>query len=92
MFEQCVDKGAPLPIPFGVAAVEGCSPVRGAGYIKFVSYLMIIGILTDFFGAIVTGLGLISTNSDQQCKYNRIAIFLLIVAGLYLNLKIFMNF
>ena len=91
LFEQCVDKGAPLPIPFGGVAEEGCSRVRGAGYIKFVSYVMIIGILTDFFGAIITGLGLISTDPNKQCKYNRIAIFSHIVAGLYLNLKIFIN-
>ena len=86
LFEQCVDKGAPLPLPFGLVAEEGCIPVRGAGYIKVVTSLMIIGILTDFFGAILTGLGLISTDPNKKRNYYRIAIYSLIVTGLYLNL------
>ena len=92
LFEQCVDKGAALPIPFGVEAVEGCSHVRGAGYIKVVSALMIIGIFTDFFGAVLTGLGLISTDTNKKSKFFRAATYTLIVAGLYFNLKLFINF
>ena len=92
LFEQCVDKGAALPIPFGVEAVEGCSHVRRAGYIKVVSALMIIGIFTDFFGAVLTGLGLISTDTNKKSKYFRAATYALIVAGLYFNLKLFINF
>ena len=86
LFEQCVDKGAPLPLPFGVAAEEGCSRVRGAGYIRGVGALLIIGVFTDFFGALLTGLGLRSTDPNKKYKYYRVAIYSLIVAGQYLTL------
>ena len=66
LFEQCVDKGAPLPIPFGGAAEEGCRRVRGAGYIRGMAALMIIGVFTDFFGALLTGLGLRSTDPNKK--------------------------
>merc|ERR1712088_999867 len=86
LFGQCVDKGSALPLPFGVAAEEGCSRVRGAGYIRGVAALMIIGIFTDFFGALLTGLGLRSTDPNKKYKYYRVAICSLIVAVLVLFL------
>jgi len=88
LFEQCVDKGSALPLPFGVAAEEGCSRVRGAGYIRGVGALMIIGIFTDFFGALLTGLGLRSTDPNKKYKYYRVAIYSMIVAVLVLFLAV----
>ena len=41
---------------------------------------MIIGILTDIFGTLCTGLGLRSTDPNKKYKYYRVAIYALLVA------------
>ena len=42
--------------------------------------MLIIGILTDFFGTLCTGLGLRSTDPNKKYKYYRVAIYALLVA------------
>merc|ERR1712018_1021476 len=49
---------------------------------------MIIGVFTDFFGALLTGLGLRSTDPNKKYKYYRVAIYSLIVAVLVLFLGV----
>lgn len=88
LFEGCTDKGTPLPIPFGGDPVEGCGRVRSAGYIRGVAALMIIALLTDFFGALLTGLGLRSTDPNKKYKYYRVAIYTLLVCVLTLFLVV----
>jgi len=88
LFEGCVDKGTPLPLPFGADSVEGCGRVRSEGYIRGVAALVIIGLLTDFFGTVLTGLGLRSTDPNKKYKYYRVAIYALLVCVLTLLLAV----
>lgn len=88
LFEGCIDKGTPLPLPFGADPEEGCGRVRSAGYIRGVAALMVIGLLTDFFGTLLTGLGLRSTDPNKKYKYYRVAIYALLVAVLTLFLAV----
>ena len=79
-----MEKGAPLPLPLGLDITEeGCSKVRSAGYIKGTAALMIIAIMVDMFGTLLTGLGLRSTDPNKKYKYYRVAIYALIVASKY---------
>jgi hypothetical protein len=48
------------------------------GYIRGVAALMIIGLLTDIFGTLCTGLGLRSTDPNKKYKYYRVAIYALL--------------
>jgi hypothetical protein len=89
LFAQCVEKGAPLPLPLGLDITEeGCSKVRSAGYIKGTAALMIIAIMVDMFGTLLTGLGLRSTDPNKKYKYYRVAIYALIVATIALLLVV----
>merc|ERR1711981_781049 len=49
---------------------------------------MVIGLLTDFFGTLLTGLGLRSTDPNKKYKYYRVAIYALLVAVLTLFLAV----
>ena len=51
-----------------------------AGYIRGAAALVVIGLLFDFFGTLLTGLGLRSTDPNKKYKYYRVAIYALIVA------------
>ena len=44
---------------------------------------MIIAIMVDMFGTLLTGLGLRSTDPNKKYKYYRVAIYALIVASKY---------
>merc|ERR1711981_1278783 len=89
LFAQCVEKGAPLPLPLGLDITEeGCTKVRSAGYIKGTAALMIIAIMVDMFGTLLTGLGLRSTDPNKKYKYYRVAIYALIVATIALLLVV----
>ena len=46
---------------------------------------MIIGLLTDIFGTLCTGLGLRSTDPNKKYKYYRVAIYALLVARKFLS-------
>merc|ERR1711983_155966 len=80
LFEKCVNDYAPLPLPFGMEAEAGCSKSRGASYIRGCAALVVIGLLFDFFGTFLTGLGLRSTDPNKKYKYYRVAIYALIIA------------
>ena len=41
---------------------------------------VIIGLICDFFGTFLTGLGLRSTDPNKKYKYYRVAIYALVVA------------
>jgi hypothetical protein len=88
LFAQCIDKGTPLPLPFGIKPEEGCFDIRGSAYLRAVGALMIIGVMTDFFGTLLTGLGLRSTDPNKKYKYYRVAIYALILASLCLILVV----
>jgi len=89
LFAQCVEKGTPLPLPLGIPEIEeGCFRIRSAGYIRGVAALIIIAIFTDFFGTLLTGLGLRSTDPNKKYKYYRVAIYSLLVAVLCLFLAV----
>jgi len=78
LFAQCVSEGAPTPLPFDAEPVPGCERAHSASYIRGVAALMIIGLLTDIFGTLCTGLGLRSTDPNKKYKYYRVAIYALL--------------
>merc|ERR1712142_855891 len=81
LFMQCVSEGAHKPLPFDMEPVPGCGKLRTAGYLKGCAALCIIGVLTDFFGTLLTCLGLKSTDPNKKYKYYRVAIYALILAA-----------
>ena len=81
LFSQCVKAGAPTPLPFGGDATPGCRKAHSAGYVRGAAALAIICFITDFFGTLLVGLGLRSTDPNKKYKYYRVAIYSLAVAG-----------
>merc|ERR1712209_48973 len=75
LFAKCVSEMAPLPLPFDLDAEIGCSKARSASYIRGTAALVVIGLLFDFFGTLLTGLGLRSTDPNKKYKYYRVAIY-----------------
>merc|ERR1711887_351087 len=51
-----------------------------ASYLRGAAALVIIGLIFDFFGTFLTGLGLRSTDPNKKYKYYRVAIYALILA------------
>merc|ERR1712088_1200139 len=80
LFMQCIEEGAPTPLPFNMDPTVGCSKARSAGYVGLVAAFVIIGLVCDFFGTFLTGLGLRSTDPNKKYKYYRVAIYALVVA------------
>merc|ERR1712223_1113189 len=80
LFMQCIEEGAPTPLPFNMDPTVGCSKARSAGYVGLVAAFIIIGLICDFFGTFLTGLGLRSTDPNKKYKYYRVAIYALVVA------------
>merc|ERR1712213_4576 len=88
LFVQCIDDGAPTPLPFGAEAIPGCHKAHSAGYVRGMAALIVICVLTDFFGTLLTGLGLRSTDPNKKYKYYRVAIYALLVATIALFLAL----
>jgi len=86
LFMQCIEVGAPTPLPFDMADTPGCSKARSAGYLGLVAAFVIIGLITDFFGTFLTGLGLRSTDPNKKYKYYRVAIYALVTSMIFLTL------
>merc|ERR1711981_839230 len=80
------EEGAPTPLPFNMDPTVGCSKARSAGYVGLVAAFVIIGLICDFFGTFLTGLGLRSTDPNKKYKYYRVAIYALVVALILLTL------
>lgn len=91
LFTQCVAVGSPTPLPFGEEAVPGCRRAHSASYVRGTAALVVICVFTDFFGTLLTGLGLRSTDPNKKYKYYRVAIYSLLVAliALFLALIIY---
>ena len=83
LFERCALLGTPTPLPFNMEAVPGCVRARPEGYIRGTAALVIIAIFTTFFGTLLTGLGLRSTDPNKKYKYYRVAIYALVASGKY---------
>ncbi len=85
LFEQCILVNASLPIPFTKNDTERlepkCYPAHSAGYVRASAALIIIVVLTDFFGTLLTGLGLRSTDPNKKYKYYRVASWALVVCS-----------
>ena len=92
LFTQCVKAGAPTPLPFGADPTPGCRRAHSAGYVRGAAALMIIGFMTDFFGTLLTGLGLRSTDPNKKYKYYRVAIYAFTAAGKNFNLDHLITF
>jgi len=88
LFTQCIKIGTPTPIPFGGTADPGCRKAHGAGYVRGAAALAVICFITDFFGTLLTGLGLRSTDPNKKYKYYRVAIYSLGVAVVALFLAV----
>merc|ERR1711971_1378196 len=86
LFMQCIEEGAPTPLPFNMDPTVGCSKARTAGYVGLVAAFVIIGLICDFFGTFLTGLGLRRTDPNKKYKYYRVAIYALVVALIMLTL------
>eukprot|EP00095_Tigriopus_kingsejongensis_P009699 maker-scaffold84_size396325-snap-gene-2.49 protein:Tk09699 transcript:maker-scaffold84_size396325-snap-gene-2.49-mRNA-1 annotation:"transmembrane protein 47-like" len=84
LWEQCVDIGAPTPLPFNNKPIPGCHRAHSAGYIKATAALVVVVAFTDFFATILTGLGLRSTDPNKKYKYYRVAIYALLIATICL--------
>ena len=67
---------------------NGCKRAHSAGYVRGAAALVVIAFLTDFFGTLLTGLGLRSTDPNKKYKYYRVAIYSLGVAILALFLAL----
>merc|ERR1712168_978244 len=80
LFMQCISAGAETPLPFDMPEQAGCGAVRSASYLRGAAALVIIGLIFDFFGTFLTGLGLRSTDPNKKYKYYRVAIYALILA------------
>merc|ERR1719312_2360501 len=80
LFMQCINAGAPTPLPFGMAEGVGCTDAISASYLRGAAALVIIGLIFDFFGTFLTGLGLRSTDPNKKYKYYRVAIYALILS------------
>merc|ERR1712193_377867 len=77
-----------MGIPFGGTADPGCRKAHGAGYVRGAAALAVICFITDFFGTLLTGLGLRSTDPNKKYKYYRVAIYSLGVAVVALFLAV----
>merc|ERR1711942_417339 len=88
LFMQCVSEGAHKPLPFDMEPVPGCGKLRSAGYLKGCAALCIIGVLTDFFGTLLTCLGLKSTDPNKKYKYYRVSIYALTAAAVIFLLAV----
>jgi len=88
LFTQCVKEGTPTPLPFGSDPTPGCKRAHSAGYVRGAAALAIICFITDFFGTLLTGLGLRSTDPNKKYKYYRVAIYSLAVAVIALFLAV----
>merc|ERR1719295_127532 len=75
LFMQCISAGADTPLPFKMDADIGCRVARSASYLRGTAALVIIGLIFDFFGTFLTGLGLRSTDPNKKYKYYRVAIY-----------------
>merc|ERR1719228_660878 len=91
LFSQCIAPSGMLPAPFKESrqageeptdeeSKPGCYRGRSTSYLRGAAALVIIGLFTDFFGTLLTGLGLRSTDPNKKYKYYRVAIYALIVA------------
>ena len=87
LFTQCVKAGAATPLPFNGDPTPGCRKAHSAGYVRGAAALAIICFITDFFGTLLTGLGLRSTDPNKKYKYYRVAIYSLAVAGRISTIK-----
>merc|ERR1712113_873737 len=88
LFTQCVKVNTPTPLPFGSDPTPGCRRAHSAGYVRGAAALGIICFITDFFGTLLTGLGLRSTDPNKKYKYYRVAIYSLAVAVIALFLAV----
>merc|ERR1711981_1006385 len=82
------EEGAPTPLPFNMDPTVGCSKARSAGYVGLVAAFVIIGLICDFFGTLLTGLGLRSTDPNKKYKYYRVAIYALVASVIALFLAV----
>merc|ERR1712228_1008763 len=88
LFMQCISAGADTPLPFKMDPDIGCRVARSASYLRGTAALVIIGLIFDFFGTFLTGLGLRSTDPNKKYKYYRVAIYSLGVAVVALFLAV----
>lgn len=83
LFMQCISVGAPTPLPFDMEPTPGCSKARSAHYLRGCAAVVIIGLILDFFGTMLTCLGLKSTDPNKKYKYYRVSIYALSLAGIF---------
>ena len=88
LFQQCINVGAPLPLPFNKNPITGCFRAHNAGYVRATAALIIIVCFTDLFGTILTSLGIRSTDPNKKYKYYSVAIYTLILCTITLLLAL----
>merc|ERR1711962_53370 len=82
LFMQCINENAKAHLPFGMKPEPGCTKARSTSYLRGCAALCIIGVFIDFFGTVLTCLGLKSTDPNKKYKYYRVSIYALIVAAI----------
>ncbi|XP_018024585.1 transmembrane protein 47 isoform X2 [Hyalella azteca] len=80
LFEHCIEKGAPTPLPFKVEADYGCYPARNEPYIMGAAGLCVICLLLSCLATILTGLGLHATDTSAKTRYYRAAVWVMTLA------------
>ncbi|XP_071532043.1 uncharacterized protein [Panulirus ornatus] len=80
LFEHCIERGAPKPLPFQINADEGCHAARDEPYIMASAALCVICLLLDIFATIMTGLGLSNNDPTVKTRYYRIAVWVMTLA------------
>ncbi|XP_030031012.1 uncharacterized protein LOC115447879 isoform X2 [Manduca sexta] len=80
LFMHCIDPEAPTPLPFDIIAQPGCYAARPAPYIKAAAGLCVATLAADVCGALLTGLGLRSTDHRTKFRYYRFAVLAMSLA------------
>ncbi|CAG4965104.1 unnamed protein product [Parnassius apollo] len=80
LFMHCIDPAAPTPLPFDIIAQPGCYAARPAPYIKAAAGLCVATLAADVCGALLTALGLRSTDHRTKFRYYRFAVLAMALA------------
>ncbi|RWS16235.1 transmembrane protein-like protein [Dinothrombium tinctorium] len=80
LWEFCVEKNAPRPLPFDLNVEPGCHWGRDVGYIKLAGIFCLFGLAFDFVATIMTGFGLCSKDPRMKYTLYRFALYVMVGA------------
>uniref|UniRef100_A0A2P2I644 Transmembrane protein 47-like n=1 Tax=Hirondellea gigas TaxID=1518452 RepID=A0A2P2I644_9CRUS len=81
LFQHCIEKGAPTPLPFKIQQEgHGCFPARNQLYIMVSAALCIICLVLSFLATVLTGFGLNSKDTNTKARYYKAAVCVMTLA------------